>query len=115
MTSAIKESVPNTVRTIASRQGKFSGQLRASNNVGINTTDESVINVDNYIKDAISGTTDLAKRNAQAVMTAFRLGQHVIISNNHEYAVYDEYKHGRMAYEGGSDQYQAELDRAIVT
>jgi hypothetical protein len=46
-------------------------------------------------------------------MTAFKLGDAVFISNNKDYAVYDEYKHGRLAFEGGADAFQSKLDKAM--
>ena len=108
----VKKAVPDVVGLIANRQGKFSGQLRASNNVGLGSADLSKVEVVNYVADAISGTTLIARSNAKAVIQAFKLGQNVVISNNHDYAIYDEFKHGRLAYEGGKDAAKSILDRS---
>ena len=106
----VKTVVPKIVTVITKRQGKFSGELRASNNVAINAPDLSKVMVANYVKDAIGGTVNLATRNAVLGVAPFKLGDKVFISNNQEHAIYDEFKHGRLGYEGGKNAAQGLLD-----
>ena len=97
----VVNAVPSGVGVIANAQGKFSGQLRASNNVALNGADLSIVEVANYERNAISGTRSLAVKNAKVGISGFRLGDTVNISNNQPYSVNDEYEYGRYGYEKG--------------
>jgi len=102
----VKEPVVRMVGVITSRQGHFSGQLRASNNVGLNNPDLSIVEVANYRRNAIGRTTDLAKAHARSVLRAFKMGDAIIVSNNQPYAIHDEFRNGRLAYEIGADSFE---------
>ena len=109
----IKASAVDSVGLIAGRQGKFSGELRASNNIGVNSPDLSSITVANYIKDAISGTQELAVANARQVVQKFKLGDSLHLTNSKDHAKYDEYRWGRLAYTSTADVFQNTLDKNI--
>jgi len=110
---SIKEVAPKAVKLIAERQGKFSGQLRASNNLAIDKPNLSKVTVANYVRDAIQGTRALAFHNAKRDVKPFKFGQDVHLTNNQDYAIYDEYKHGRLAYEGATDYLPEAIERAF--
>ena len=112
--AGIRSAASETVGSIASRQGKFSGQLRASNNLGVNAPDLSEITVSNYVRNSISGTASLAKSNADRAASGFKLGGSLHLSNAKDYAVFDEYKHGRLAYESGADEFPNVLRNNVV-
>ncbi len=112
---SIGEAVVSSIRVIVNRQGKYSGQLRASNNVGLDASDLSVITVVNYERDAISSTRGLAVSSAERAVRGFQLGQDVFISNNHEYAVDDEVRPGRLAYASAAGMFPTTLRTAIAS
>ena len=113
--TSIGEAVVGSVKTIVNRQGKFSGQLRASNNVGLGAPDLSKVEVANYVENAISGTRSLAVSKAREVVKNIKLGQAIFISNNHDYVLYDEIRPGRLAYTGAGDMFPQALDKAVAT
>ena len=110
-----RKAVLETAVGIVGRQGHFSGQLRASTNVALNKPDLSQIDVANYQRNAITNTKSSARARFKLVLESFKNGDVVFISNNKDYATYDEFKNGRLAFEGGKDLFQSTLNKAVAS
>lgn len=115
MESVTSTTVVNSVEIIVGRQGKYSGQLRASNNVSFGSPDLSKITVANYQANAISGEQQLTINVAKEKMKSFKLGYEIHISNNQDYVWDDEVRPGRLAYHGAANMLKDNLRRAIAS
>lgn len=112
MPGAIKGAVLDTGVGIVQTQGVFSGQLRASTNVNLNSPDLNQITVANYVRNAITRTSDSAKGVFKLRLLNYKPGDEIWITNNKDYAGYDEYKHGRLSFNTGKALFQSRLDKA---
>lgn len=92
---------------------KFSGQLRASTNIGFNSPDLSVVLVDNYVYNAISATASSASKRFSIQIKQYKPGDTIYISNNLPYADVQEFKYGNLMFTAAALRFSFALDAGI--
>ncbi len=109
----IAKAIEITAVAVVDESPKFSGQLRASTNIGFNSPDNSVVLVTNYVRNAIQGTRSAARARFRSVITGYKPGDVVYISNNLDYAAAQEYYYRNLMFTQAAKRFNAALDAGI--
>lgn len=88
----------HSANSIPSNFGKYSGQIRASVRMNINSYDLSVTLAPVYKKDAIVGEIEERERSFLATSKRVKIGDVVHISDNIPYVENAEYQYGNYAF-----------------
>ena len=91
---------------------KFSGQSRASINMGVGSPDNRVVLVENYRKNAIQGELAAATRRFKQVSSGIGVSDTVYISSALDYSPIVECKLGDLSFTKSSRLWQQDVDRA---
>lgn len=108
---AVEKAVLESVVSIADNAPKFSGQLRASINVGFNDPDMDVVLAPVYERNAIANPEQKSKARARKAMKGYRLGDMIYISNNLPYAAVQEYEAGHLMFTIAANLFATKLER----
>ena len=107
--NSVRRAVVSTGVDIVANTPKYSGQLRASTNISLNSPDLSIVEVANYEFNAIQGTGAAAKRSFEQVASYFKPGDTIHITNNQPYAKSQEYEYGHMMFNKGAANFPSKL------
>ena len=103
----------NSADRIPGNTPKFSGQLRASTNIGINGVDDSVTLVANYQRNAIRGELAAATARFKLVSSRIRAGDTVYISNDLPYAAEQEFQRGHLMFTKSAQLWPVDVANAV--
>lgn len=109
----IKGAIEKAANTAVGYQPKFSGQLRMSTNIGINSPDLSIAVAGMYVRDYFKGTRAAAAGRFAASVERYKPGDTVYISNNQPYAAEQEHEAGHLAFTRAAAEFQSDLDSSI--
>lgn len=110
---AIKDAAIQTGLTAVHESPRFSGQLRASTKIGINSVDSGVVLAPVYEYNAIPDAEARAARGFSAAISGYSLGDTIYISNNQPYASEQEYEAGHLMFTKAAQMFNRELDRSL--
>lgn len=93
---AIQDAAVRTVEKAVDEAPKYSGQLRASMRIGLNSPDLHKVIAPVYFRDAVSDPEGISRGRARQAMTRYKRGDTIYISNDQDYAAQQEYEAGHL-------------------
>ena len=110
---AIKQASVGAVHDVVNESPIYSGQLRASTRLGLNSPDLNKVMAPVYFQGAISNPEEISKGRAAAVVERYKAGDTIYISNDQDYAATQNYEYGHLMFEKAAARFPATLDAAV--
>lgn len=112
VTESVKTAVIKSAAVVVEASPKYSGQLRASIRVGINSPDLSFVLAPVYTYGAIRNPESISKTKVASAIANYRPGDTIYISSNLPYAWTQERKYGHLMFAQGAASLPVFLDAA---
>ena len=109
----IKRASVTAANEVVTQSPRFSGQLRASTNIGLSSPDLSVVIAPVYEFNAIPDAEFRSMSKFPGAISTFRVGDTIYISNNLHYAWFQEREAGHLMFAKAAQRFQTILDSSF--